>query len=123
MGNIRPEQSHRLSRWLRPRLTVICGGLTLVGVFLAASEAAARVDDWRRFGVPLSNPYTSLEDLLVRDSLGTHARPGAVFKQFRIDSLGFRRKASADSRLAPRPLVIATGASETFGLYETPGRD
>jgi len=94
----------------------------LLATVAIALELTVRVDDWSQFGVPLDEPAISLDDLVVRDSVGLHARPGAHFRQFRINALGFR---GPDAKVEPlrRPVVIASGASETFGLYEAPGRE
>jgi lysophospholipase L1-like esterase len=66
---------------------------------------------------------TGIEDLQVRDSLGQHARPGAAFKQFHINSLGFRGPEVSDNDLRTNRLVVTTGSSETFGLYESSDRE
>jgi lysophospholipase L1-like esterase len=97
--------------------------LALAIVVLAAFEVTVRLDDWARFGVSPASPATSLEELYARDSLGGHARPSSAFQQFHINALGFR---GPEYRPDPRPgamLVVAGGASETFGLYESPGRE
>jgi hypothetical protein len=96
--------------------------LLAVGVAAAAFEGTVRLDDWARFGVPLRSGVASLGELLVRDSLGAHPRPGAAFRFFRINALGFRGPEVPD--LPNQAWVIAvSGASETFGLYERPGRE
>lgn len=99
------------------------GWLGLIVLVLLALEGTVRLDDWARFGVPLSNEATALEDLLVRDSLGQHARPNAHYKHFQINALGFRGEDTPPSVLGKRELVFTSGASETFGLYETKGHE
>jgi len=95
----------------------LVGGL-LLG--LASFEIQTRIDDWARFGVPLVSKISSIGDLLVTDSLGAHARPNSRYRQFGINSLGFRGpELSADGR----PLLVTAGASETFGLYEPEGKE
>ncbi|RME22953.1 MAG: hypothetical protein D6800_10465, partial [Candidatus Zixiibacteriota bacterium] len=64
------------------------------------------------------------EDMLrIGDSLGFHNRPGARFQKWVIDSFGFRgpeiTKAKPDSVVR----VIVVGASESFGLGESPGME
>ena len=90
---------------------------------LASVELTVRVDDWSRFGVPIYRREASIEDLLIRDASGWHTRPGSMFLQFRVNSHGYRGADVPDSVLRTRPLVIATGASETFGLYEAAGHE
>lgn len=97
-----------LTQWIGIAATVV-----------VAFELTVRFDDWSQFDVPMLARPIVLDELAVRDSLGLHARPGTHFRQFRINSLGFRGPevtADLDSSL----LIIASGASETFGLYESP---
>ncbi|MBX7120206.1 MAG: hypothetical protein K1X31_14540 [Gemmatimonadaceae bacterium] len=88
-----------------------------------AFELTVRADDWVRFGVPLSSGATHIMDLRVADSLGRHARAGTTWRKFHINALGFRGPEVDPAALARRPLVMVTGASETFGLYESAGRE
>ena len=87
-----------------------------------ALEASARIEDWMRWGVPLTSGVTDVDDLQVTDSLGHHARPASEFRQFRIDSLGFRGPEISRAQLAKGNVVDVSGASETFGLYESEGK-
>lgn len=94
---------------------VIVGAVTA----LLALETTVRLDDWAQFGVPPFSPAVSMAELTVRDSLGLHQRPGTQYRQFRINRLGFRGgELPSDFR---GRIVVTAGASETFGLYETPG--
>ena len=95
----------------------------VVAVITVAFEATVRIDDWAQFGVPVSSPFTSIADLIVRDSLGMHARPSSEFRQFRVNSLGFRGPEVSAERLKRGKVVIVSGASESFGLYEVAGRE
>lgn len=106
-------------RALYRSVSSLCGGVGLVALGLLALEATVRLDDWARFDVPPSSGATSLDDMLVHDTLGQHARPNAIYKQFRINARGFRGEEIPDSVLARREIVFTSGASETFGLYET----
>ena len=95
-------------------------GLAAFGV---AFELTARLDDLIRYGMPLASPYRSEVDLVTRDSLGTHGRPGAQYLKWSLNSLGTR-----GPEVSPLPgpgvlRVVATGASETFGQSEGPGRE
>lgn len=107
---MRRETMHRIG-WV-----VISGAVAAISL-----ELAVRVDDWAQFAVPLTSREVYMSELLVRDSAGMHARPGAQFRKFRVNQLGGRGPEIGPNELANAPLVIATGASETFGLYE--GRD
>jgi len=96
--------------------------LTLL-VVAVACEGTTRVDDWVRFRTPLTSPIAVEEDLLVRDGLGEHGRPGARYQKWILNNVGMR---GPDVRI-PKPdhtlRVVTAGASETFGLYESPGRE
>ena len=89
----------------------------------AAFELAIRLDDWMRYGVPLTSNIVGIEGLQIVDSLGSHARPNAVFRQFRINSLGFRGPEVAISASSGKTLIVVSGSSETFGLYESAGKE
>lgn len=97
--------------------------VALLALSLLGVELGARLEDLARFGTPLTSGASSLQDLLTRDSLGVHARPGAVYRQFRINSLGFRGPEVKPAEPHAQPLVITSGASETFGLYESRGQE
>lgn len=103
-----------------PKSLLVGSAALLTAAF--SLELTVRIDDWAQFGVPLSAPAIGIEELAIRDSLGFHARPGTVFRQFRINALGFR-----GPELQPRDtssyLIVTAGASETFGLYESQGKE
>lgn len=102
----------RRSMWL--------GLVAVVGVI--AAEVMARVDDAVRSGTPLlASP--SYDDLTMRDSLGTRGRPFARYQKWKLNGEGFR---SQEVPLKPRPecvRVAVMGASETFGYWESPGKE
>ncbi|MEX8522837.1 MAG: SGNH/GDSL hydrolase family protein [Leptothrix ochracea] len=90
---------------------------------LATLEMAARVEDFWRSGAPLLGNY-SIESVFQPSDLGKEGRPGAHFGKWQMNALGFRGPELAPpsgSRSALR--VMTVGASETFGLYESPERD
>lgn len=95
-----------------------------LGLILALSfELTVRVQDWVRFRMPILSPITSEADLMVRDGLGAHGRPNAQFRKWTIDSLGFRGPDVPVIKGAGTVRIVLTGASETFGLYESPHRE
>lgn len=94
----------------------------IVTVFLATAEVFARVDDAITWGAPLLSPYTH-DRLVMQDSLGFRGRPNYQYQKWRMNNAGFR---GPDISPAPIPGVIRVavmGASETFGLYETQGKE
>ncbi len=97
-------------RWIRFAL------LGLVG--LATLEVLARLEDWWRDGAsPLGSH--SIEDLFRPSPTGREGVPHARFGKWRMNGLGFRGEEPA----AGRETVLAFGASETFGQYESPGHE
>ena len=93
----------------------------VVGLALpVALELSARAEDFVRFGVPITSQVSGVGELSVVDSQGVHGRPGASYRHFRINTLGFRGPEERTDSLAMSAVVIATGSSETFGLYESP---
>jgi hypothetical protein len=97
--------------------------LVLVALFAFSLEAACRMEDWVQFRTPIFALERSQVDLLVRDAVGVHGRPGGRFQKWSLNAFGMR---GPDVSLAkpPRVLRIVTaGASETFGLYESPGQE
>ncbi|MEO8450620.1 MAG: hypothetical protein ABI647_12550 [Gemmatimonadota bacterium] len=84
-------------------------------------ELATRLEDWVRFGDSFLSRYSSQGDLAVRAPDGAHGRRNAQFEKWTMNNLGFRGP-PADSAKAPGGIrVILSGASEAFGLYESPG--
>ncbi len=97
--------------------------VALVIVFALALEASCRIDDAQRFGTPFFSPVESESKLLVRDATGEHGRPHARYGKWVINNVGMRGP-DVDLVKPPGTLRIVTaGASETFGLYESPGRE
>lgn len=105
-----------------PSVRTLAQGAVAALVIAVSLEATVRLDDWAQYGVSPAAAPIAMSELLVRDSLGVHARAGMAFKQFHINAQGFRG-ADFDRAAFRGALVIASGASETFGLYEKPGGD
>jgi len=91
-------------------------------VAVVAGEATARIDDAVRMGTPLlASPAHS--DLMMHDSLGIRGRPNAQFQKWKLNGEGFR---SPEVAKTPKPgcvRVAVMGASETFGYYESEGKE
>lgn len=104
-------------------LTRAATRIGLVLIFLVSFELTARVQDWVRFRMPILSPVTSEADLMVRDRLGAHGRPSTQFRKWAMDSLGFRGPEVSAVKAAGIVRIVLTGASETFGLYESPHRE
>jgi hypothetical protein len=105
--------------WLRR----IVQSTVLAATVIAAVELTTRIDDWARFDVPISSNIVSLDGLITLDSVGMHARAGSQFRKFSINSLGFRGPEIDSTTLSSAALIVVSGASESFGLYESPGKE
>ena len=82
----------------------------------------SRVDDYFTWGAPVFANYTH-DELRIGDSLGFHNRPNAKFQKWEINSHGFRSPETTREKPDSVIRVIMTGASETFGLLESPGME
>ncbi len=108
--------SFRIQSLPRGRLAA----LVLVGLsVLVGLELATRTEDWLAYGTPFLSRFRGPEELLIRTRYGMHGRPAAQYQHWTMNNLGFRGP-EADSVKPPgRIRVIAAGASEMFGLYES----
>jgi hypothetical protein len=127
LGPLPPRPGQQPSPPPRPqraaRGALVARGAALGAVFLVALEVTCRVDDLIRFGTPMLSPFTSQADLMVRDELGAHGRPGSRFQKWVMNDLGMRGPEAAPVPAPGTLRVVTAGASETFGLYESPDRE
>jgi hypothetical protein len=105
-----------LIRWREPALRLAA----MVALFAASLEVSARLDDWLTWQAPLSGDY-SHESLTFVDALGPRCRPGGRFEKWQLNAHGFRGPEVAAAKPLGVTRVLIVGASETFGLYESPG--
>jgi hypothetical protein len=103
--------------------------LTLSGLavlFILGLEVCARVDDFLTWGAPFFGHYSHLM-LTERDELGVHSTHGTQFEKWVLDEHGFRVAPNGPTITVTKPegiiRIAVLGASETFGLYESPGMD
>jgi hypothetical protein len=95
----------------------------IVGVMLISAEATARIDDRIRLGVPIGAVPDEQYDLTITDSLGRRGRPYGQYKRWHLNRFGFRN-ARMDSTPPPGcTRIMVLGASESFGLYESAGKE
>lgn len=97
-------------------------GLLVALVFAATLEVCSRVEAWWRWDAPFWGPYSS-NGLRVTDELGARNRPGARFEKWAINSAGFRGPEVSLTKRAGMVRIGVAGASEVFGLYESPEKD
>jgi len=87
-------------------------------IFILVLELCARIDDFLTYGAPFWGTYDD-QVLYTRDNVGKWGRPGARYKEWQLNSLGYR-----GPELRPGGVrIVCLGASETFGLYETSGEE
>jgi hypothetical protein len=96
--------------------------LFLVLLIVATLELCTRVEAWWRWDAPFWGSYSS-ETLRTTDEIGTRNRPGARFEKWAINSAGFRGPELSMVKPAGVFRVGLAGASEVFGLYESPDRE
>ncbi|HEV7993619.1 MAG TPA: SGNH/GDSL hydrolase family protein [Gemmatimonadaceae bacterium] len=87
-------------------------------LFGAALELLARLDDHFTYGAPITGRYDN-EIMYTRDSLGRRGKPNARFRKWTLNEVGFRGPPLQSGRTS----IVCFGASETFGLYESEGRE
>ena len=107
----------------RRRRSSLVGWAAIALLFLIVLELTCRVEDWVMYRMPIWSPYTELNDLIMRDADGMHGRPNAQYEKWIMNNVGTR---GPDVSLVPQPgsvRVITVGASETFGLRESPGKE
>jgi hypothetical protein len=95
----------------------------LLGACLLGGEAAARLDDWIRLGVPLLASPDRESALVVAEPWGQRGRPDGQFRKWKLNAFGFRAPPLDCAPDPARPRILVLGASETFGLYEPAGKE
>lgn len=108
---------------LVPPLATFAYRAALVLLALCAAEGSARVQDRLRWGTPLLSTPDWERDLFIDSQIGRRGRPFGRYKYWALNQFGFRH-GPMDVEPAPGVQRIAVvGASEAFGLYESPGRE
>lgn len=99
-------------------LRTVARGLVYLLLFLLTLEGLARLDDWLREGAsPLRNH--DIEAIFHTEPGRKVGIPGAHFGKWHMNSLGYRGPEPQPGRIN----VITYGASETFGVYESPEQE
>lgn len=97
-----------------------------LGVFLlvvASAELTSRVEDRLRVGTDLLAVPDHDRDLILHDELGIRGRPNGRFKRWHLNSFGFRSPPIGEQPSKGCTRIVVLGASETFGLYESPEKE
>lgn len=91
--------------------------------FLVTIEIAARVEQWLEYGAPILDEYTYSSALFMNDEHGIRGKPNGHYEKWKLNSYGFRGPEVQLESVAGRLRIICVGASETFGFYETAGKE
>lgn len=92
-------------------------------VFSVSMEVCARVDDKIKYQAPLLGEYNP-DRLRGKDKNGIrHNIPNSRFEKWEINEYGFRGAAFAIEKPAGVKRIVCMGTSESFGLYESPGKE
>jgi hypothetical protein len=97
--------------------------LVLVLVIGMTGEVTARIEDYIRRGVPILHTPDRTLDLVLHDELGIRGRPNGRFGRWQLNSAGFRGPEIARRPMTGCSRVLVLGASESFGLYESEGKE
>lgn len=94
-----------------------------VVVFLLTIELCTRIEDAIRYSAPLWGEYTA-NTLKSSDKEGiSYNIPNARFEKWHNNGHGFRGPEIATTKSPGTVRVVCLGASESYGLYETPGKE
>lgn len=95
----------------------------IVLVFLTGMEVTARIDDLIKYNAPFFGEYTASR-LRRSDQDGIRCNvPNSRFEKWKINTQGFRGPDFAKSKPVGVQRIVCMGTSETFGLYESPGKE
>jgi lysophospholipase L1-like esterase len=91
----------------------------LVLIAVATLELCARIHDQITLGIPMFVLQYEAPAFFAYDSVGPHGIPNARDGKYGMNSLGFRGPEPAPGRLT----ILCLGASETFGVAESEGKE
>ncbi len=102
------------------KLSRVARWIGLAVVVFSTMEIGARLDDHVQYGAPMIGNY-DFDRLFFFDGKIVRGQPNSRYMKWSLNDLGLRGPNPDLSRSHTRVLVY--GASEVFGLYETPGQD
>ncbi|HBG07880.1 MAG: hypothetical protein A2075_18915 [Geobacteraceae bacterium GWC2_58_44] len=108
--------------YLPVKTKVMARILACILIFMATLEICARIDDTIVYEAPLFGRYDASSLRILEGDIPRNI-PNSRFEKWRNNNLGFR---GADFELR-KPIgktrVVCLGASETYGLYESSGKE
>jgi hypothetical protein len=135
--DLEPGKKHALCRRVGPanlapvssrtapemRLKHLLIATTLGLVAAVSGEIVSRVDDYFRFGIPIWHTPNSDRDLKLENHGWTRGRANGRYRHYQLNSFGFRSPEMTRTPRADCTRVMVLGSSETFGYYESPGKE
>ena len=100
-------------------MPTIARALLLACIALATLEVCARIHDRMTLGLPILQFQYQAPAFYAYDATGPHGLPYARDGKYAMNSLGFRGPEAVPGRFT----VLCLGASETFGVTETEGKE
>lgn len=97
--------------------------MVFAGCFFATLELASRLEQWFLYKAPILGVYTYDSALFTIDEFGIRGKANGAYEKWRLNSFGFRGPEIQQVKAGRRLRVICVGASETFGLYESAGKE
>lgn len=95
----------------------------IVFVFGLSLELCARIDDWIKYDAPFFLKYTN-DRLRSYDEDGLRYNvPNARFEKWQNNSFGFRGQDFDIEKPRGVTRIFCMGASETYGLFESPDKE
>jgi hypothetical protein len=105
------------------KLNIYLRSLTACLLFFVSMEFCARIDDKIKYQAPVFGAYRS-ERLRETDQNGIrHNIPNSRFEKWQINQFGFRGEPFPIEKSTGVKRIVCMGTSETFGLYEDPGKE
>lgn len=86
-------------------------------------EVFARLDDLITYDAPFFRVYSYDTMLVDRDEFGSKGKANGRYEKWILNSHGFRGPEIQIERPKGLIRIVTFGASETFGLYESPGKE
>ena len=99
-----------------------CKFFIVVIIILCTIEICARIDDSLSYDAPFFLKYTS-NRLRGADGGIPHNIPNASFEKWKNNNLGFRGPGIQLNKKKGVERIVCLGASESYGLHESPGME
>ena len=97
-------------------------GLMLLVAF--AAEITTRIEDRLRYDTDLLHSPDFDNDLFEPQANGDRrGKPFGRYQKWRLNQFGFRSSEVEIKRSSDRKRIMLIGSSETFGMFESPGKD